>query len=109
MENNVLEIVIKAKDLASKTIQDVGKVAEKEGARFTQISKQLGAVGVAMTGIGIVGIKVMESWVRDASEAQKVTAQLESVLKSTGGVAGMTKDSLLGLADSLSKVTAYDD
>lgn len=47
--------------------------------------------------------------VGEAMEAQEVTAQLDAVLESTGGAAGVTADMAMGLADSLSMVTRFGD
>jgi len=44
-----------------------------------------------------------------ANEYERATAQLESVLKSTGGVAGLTKDALISLADSMQNLTTYSN
>ena len=49
------------------------------------------------------------SVVEAAIESQKVEAQLEAVLRSTGYAAGMTKDQLIGLAKGLQGVTTFSD
>jgi hypothetical protein len=47
--------------------------------------------------------------VGDAQESAKVAAQLEAVLKSTGGAAGLTAADINALTDSLSDLTGMDD
>ena len=42
-----------------------------------------------------------------AEAGQQKMAQMDAVLKSTGGAAGMTKDQLLDLATAQSKVTTF--
>lgn len=42
-------------------------------------------------------------------EAQKVMALTNAVIKSTGGVSGMTANSVVGLAEKLSRLTGVDD
>jgi len=49
------------------------------------------------------------SAINAASEAEKVQAQLNAVLQSTGGIAGVTADMANQLADSLSRVTMFED
>jgi phage-related protein len=49
----------------------------------------------------------MADGVKGAMEAEEAGAQLEAVLKSTDGAAGMTKNSLVGLADGMEKVTKF--
>lgn len=69
-------------------------------------SKQLGysmtAIGAAITGgLGLT--------VAAFADAQKSSIQLDAVLKSTNGAAGLTREGLEALATSLSRVTAVDD
>lgn len=63
------------------------------------------SVGAAIAGV----VSVMKKSIDAAAEAQKINAQLEQVLKSTGYAAGMTADQLRDLATSLSRVTAFED
>lgn len=63
-------------------------------------------VGTAAV-VGMVG--ALGGCVAAAMDAQKTEAQLNAVLESTGGKAGVTKESVLGLADSLSRVTVFED
>ena len=79
-----------AKKKLDSTFGTVGKVAKIAGA----------AIATGFTAILADGIS-------GAIEAENATAQLEAVLKSTGGVAGMTKDQLLGMADGLEQTTKF--
>jgi hypothetical protein len=65
-----------------------------------------GAVAVA-AGAAVVGI--LADSTKEAMAAERVTALLESTLKSTGGVAGMTRQSIEALSLSLSLVTPVED
>ena len=47
--------------------------------------------------------------IQEASQAQRVDAQLGAVLESTGGSAGMARRELEELATSLSRVSTFDD
>lgn len=62
----------------------------------------------AVVGVGALGA-VLAASVKEASAAEEVTAQLEAVIKSTGGVAGMTADAVNDLGLSLSEVTRFED
>lgn len=108
-EQTILEILIRAKDEASAVMSNVSKQTDKVGGSLQSMSKNLAIAGTAITGVGVAGFAMMTDWVKKASDAEKYTAQLEAVLKSTNGVAGMTKESVLQLANSLSTMTAYDD
>jgi hypothetical protein len=108
-----LSIIIKAVDQASGTIngvqQELGGL-EKGAGRLGGILKgglMVGA-GVAVAGIGALGA-VLGSSVKEAAAAEEVTAQLNAVLKSTGGAAGMTAAALEEQALALSKVTRFED
>jgi len=87
MDNNVLEIIIKAKDLASKTIQDVGNEVEKQNKKFADMSKQLGAIGTAVTGVGVAGLMAMKDWVTAAGEAEAEMAKFEGIMTASFGTA----------------------
>ncbi|MBK9219302.1 MAG: phage tail length tape measure family protein [Uliginosibacterium sp.] len=67
----------------------------------------LGATA-AVAGIGALGAVLGQS-IKEAQAAQEVAAQLDAVLKSTGGAAGMTRDALEEQALALSKVTRFED
>jgi hypothetical protein len=51
----------------------------------------------------------LKSTVEEASSAQDAIGQLEAVIKSTGGVAGVTSEEAQNLASSLQKVTKFSD
>jgi phage-related protein len=86
-------------DSIDKKGQSVGK---SMGLSFSNIA------GAALKLAGILGLGLGIKTVIDSAFAgQKNLAQMEAVLKSTGGVAGMTKDALIKLADSQSRVTTF--
>ena len=65
-------------------------------------------LGIAQAGFSALKESIFGS-VQAAAEAQVVHAQLDTVLKSTGGAAGVTAEAANELAESLSKVTMFDD
>jgi len=77
-------------------------VSKGMGLSFGNIASAALKVG-AVIGAGL-GIKDM---IDKASAGQLKLAQMDSVLKSTGGAAGMTKDELLKLADAQGKLTLF--
>lgn len=99
------EYVSGTKEMEDKT-SSLGGILGKLGGGLETVAK-VGA-GAAIAGIGAL-TGILYSSVRAASEAQKVEAQLDQVLKSTGGAAGMTKDEILNLANALSQVTPFED
>ena len=68
------------------------------------------AGGLLAAGAGAVafGAALFES-TKEAMHSQDIQAQLQAVLKSTGGIAGITSQQVNDLALSMSGVTKYDD
>lgn len=88
------------------------KLEEIEGAGSKTGSTLDGAfskIGGALLKLGaVVGVSLgFKSLFDKASVGQQTMAQMDAVLKSTGGSAGMTKDALINLADAQSKVTTF--
>jgi len=98
-----VNIIVTAEDKASGTFSGIGSGLAKIGGTLV-----IG--GIAAAAAGIAGLAVgLASCVKGASEAANIQAQLGAVLTSTGGISGMTADSINALATELSKVTRYED
>lgn len=94
-----LEILITAKDEATKVLTGLGNASK--GA-FSTAMKVGAAGGVALAaGIGASIVAAMD--------AEVTLAKLNSVIESTGGVAGVTVGEAQALADELARVTRYSD
>ena len=65
-------------------------------------------LAAATTGAVVLGKGLLDS-VNAAAEAQDIQAQLNAVLESTGGIAGITAKEVNDLALSLSEVTRFED
>ena len=91
---------ISAKDKTDSALKSVEKNIKGIDKAMLAVKATIGlAFGAA--GLGLI--------IRNTIEAEKVTAQLEARLKSTGGAAGLTKDELLDMASGLQKMTAFGD
>lgn len=89
-----------------KSFDDISKASEKTASAVkTHMSgiksAFLGAMAVLGTKVSLDGITGM------AEEAEQTQAQLDAVLKSTGGAAGWTKKNVDDLSKSLSQNTTY--
>lgn len=106
MANANIKAVITADDRASSTLKHFGDNAHSMAGN---IAKGVAAAGIAAAAVtaGVVAFGV--SSVKSFQESEESLAQLNAVLKSTGGVAGVTADEAVGLADALQKVTKYSD
>jgi len=105
-----LEIIVTATDKASGVLSGItGKLGGLGGIAKGAL---IGGLGLAVTGAtaalgGLtagLGVSISE-----AMEAEEVMAQLNAVLKSTGGAAGVTADMASDLATSMSQVTRFND
>jgi len=102
----VVDFVANTKDLTSGMSTATG-AAGGLGARF----KQLGRASLAAAGAAGVGalVATFKTGISEFTEATKVSAQTEAVLKSTGGAAGVTAKQVASLANSLMRKTGIDD
>lgn len=92
-----LEILIVARDQASKTIKGIGN--SLKGAFKVGAVAAVGGLGLLTAGLGL--------FITQGMEGQRVQAALNAVLASTKGVAGLTADELNAMSDSLSRVTPF--
>lgn len=90
----------------NKGLSDAANKAEDTGRRFRSMAES----AVVPLGIGFAGVAgVMVGAVKAFSDAENVTAQLDAVLKSTGGAAGVTRDQVLDLSSALQQQSKFDD
>lgn len=92
-------------DLSINT-SDFDSKASKLGASLSSLGKKM-AVGVGVAGAALTAFGV--SSVKSFQESENAAAQLNAVLKSTKGVAGVTADQADKLATQLQKVTRFSD
>ena len=101
-----LDLTITATDKASGPLRKIRGEASGLGGTLAKLGK-VATLGAA-AGLGVLTLGVL-SCVKAAMEQQKVDKQLATVLKSTGGVAGVTADQVKRLAGELQKTTPYAD
>jgi hypothetical protein len=90
----------------SSSLEKALSRSTKQTSGFERGLKQASFVAVgAFAGIGLAA----KVGFAEISEGQKVSAQTEAALKSTGGVANVTAGQIAGLASQLSKLTGIDD
>lgn len=96
--------VVDMKDNASPAIDK----ADKKGAGLAGTLAKIGPIaagaGLALGGVLVANIK---AGIDGLSEMQDKTAQLDAVLKSTGGAAGVTAEQVKALADQMEKNTKF--
>ena len=75
---------------ARKAFGDAGSSADGFGSKLGGIGK---AAIIGLAGVGVAATGMAVSFVKAAAESQKVMAQTEAVIKSTGGAAGLRPSS----------------
>lgn len=98
---------------ATGAVGDFGAEGEKSGGLMKGLGDIIGNVGKIAAGVAIAGFGALTAAlgfsVKEAMDAQVVQAQLEAVLKSTGGAAGVTAEQANNLATELSSMTRFGD
>lgn len=112
MAEQVGSIVYDARINTDNLKNDASKVddaAKSIGDRFQAAEKGSMALlaGVTAVGVGVAAFGV--SSVKNFMDAEGALAQLNAVIKSTGGAAGMTSKALTDQASALQAVTKFSD
>lgn len=94
-----------AQDKSAKTMRGVGSNAQKVGAQLKKVAVGVG-IGLAAITAGMIraGFEAVESLKR----IETINAQTDAVIRSTAGAAGVTREQIVALADSLEAVTATE-
>jgi hypothetical protein len=103
------KLVVEIVGDASSLQRALGNAASS-GSRFGSVMGKVGKIGLA-AGAAITGglVVALKQGFDEISESQKVMAQTEAVIKSTGGTAQVTAKQVTGLAESLSQMSGVDD
>lgn len=99
------EILLKDNNTKQK-LEEIEGAGSKTGLT---LDGAFSKVGSALLKLGaVVGVTMgFKSLFDKASAGQQTMAQMDAVLKSTGGSAGMTKEALINLANAQAKVTTF--
>ncbi|MFA0816027.1 MAG: phage tail length tape measure family protein [Anaerofustis sp.] len=101
LQREVVKTEQDLKGLESQARKANGEMSKEDAVdNLKNIGKAAAAVAIGVGAIFVGGLK-------DAADAETKVAQLEAVLESTGGAAGMTKDQLLELAESFEQNTKF--
>lgn len=107
--NLALQAVISLKDEFTKVMDKASGSVKKMQADFANFQKSAGDFGKIMTVVGGAGVLALKGFIDAANEAERGQAQLNAVLKSTGGIAGVTAQQVNDLASSLAKSSTVTD
>lgn len=101
-----IKAVITAKDEASSVLRKFGDESSSLGHK---VAFGLKAAAVATAAAGTAAVAFGALSVKAYSESENAIAQTNAVLKSTGGIAGVTAEEVTKLANALQKTTKYSD
>jgi len=89
----------------------IGKFESGAGSMVSKVASGFGKLITAAAALGAVTAvgAFFKSAVDEAAEAEQNIAQLENVIKSTGGAAGVTAESITSMASELQKITTFSD
>ncbi len=97
--NNKIDIIIDAQDRASGVLTSIGGAI-----------KSIGTIALAAAGAGIVAFgSFLKDSITEAANSELAIADLNAVITSTGGIAGITSQAAQDLASSLQSVTRFSD
>lgn len=91
-----------AKDLENSAEKAAGGLDKKMTDASKSVAVGLGIAGAAAVAFGALSVKAF-------NESEAVMAQTNAVLKSTGGIAGVTADQVSKMASAFQKTTKYTD
>jgi hypothetical protein len=119
---SIVEVIAKFINEASPGLKQLGGDVDNVGKKSDQTSKSTGGMGdslkklagelgltVSVAGLAGGAIALLKSSVDAYGESELVAAQVNAVLQSTGGIAGVTAQEVDRLADSLSQMSGVDD
>ena len=93
-----------------KGIQGAEKSVGSLSSKMTSTGKSMAKVGAGMTlGLTVPIVAFGVSAVKSAQDAESAIADLNAVLESTGGIAGVTLDELTSEAAALQKITKFSN
>lgn len=106
---STLEILLKLRDEASTGLKEVGSSLKKTGMDFESAVGPSKAFAVGLAAVGAAAGVAGAYMIGQAREAAKAQNQLNAVLESTKGVAGVTAQAANELATQMQRLTNYDD
>lgn len=106
MASETLEVIITAKDQTGGALNGLKSTLGGIGAIAGGVLTA--GVGLAATAFGALVTEIGAS-VQAASDSEVVITQLNAVLESTGGIAGVTSQAAQDLSTSLQAVTRFSD
>jgi uncharacterized coiled-coil DUF342 family protein len=94
---------------AERSVQQLEKAQKGAADSSANWNKAAQATAVGIAALAAAGTLVLRKVIQKTAEQDRVMAQLNATLKSTGGVSGKTAEELSKTASSLQKITTFGD
>lgn len=112
MPETIVELIIRAKDETSATMSKISGGAKEFSSGLAGAVKS--ATGLDLASVGLAGAMGalgagLKYAIDQAAEGERVMAQTQAVVKSTGMAAGLTANDIADMAGRLSDLNAVDD
>ena len=101
-------LIIEAKDAVTGETDKAARSLGGLKSSLSSLNKEAGSLVKSFIGPAAL-IGALKGSIDAAMEAQRVMTQTETVIKSTGGAAGMTAEEIEKLAGAESRLTSIDD
>jgi len=93
-------IKITATDLTDKAFKSANQSLVKFTAQAAKVTAAFASVG---------GVVLFKNIIENTAQSEKVLAQLDARLRSTGGAAGFTRDQLIDMSKGLQSISTFGD
>ena len=108
----ILKLIVRGDTSAAiKALKQLGTqtktIAGRMSSGFESVKGSLFSLKGAIAAIGVGAF--IRSLVHETTEAERASAQLDAVLKSTGGAAGIAREEITSMAAQLQTLTTYGD
>ena len=98
-----------AKDLGQTMADKVKSGIDSMNGSIKNMTPTLLKASATLGVVGAAGTVMLKDWIDNANEAARTQTQLEAVLKSTKGAAGLTADEVNNLASKYQSMTTIGD
>ena len=109
MATATLDILVQLRDEASSALKDVSGNLQDMQKSLEPAAEASKAFAIGLAAVGAAGLAAGTYAVNQARDAAAAQKQLQAVLTSTHGVAGMTADAVNALAEKMQTLTNYDN
>lgn len=102
----VLQIVLQARDEASKEIEKIGEKMTEVSGSAKKMQENMRLAGGVLTGVGIAGVAMMKDWVDSSVEAQVQIARYESTLKNATDQMNLSESQIGNLKSEIDRLSS---